>query len=59
MNHVKAIPRTILKAKQLPNNCGSVTHAGPGLCISAAIGPLRFVGVHGRCSKPPIFIRFD
>ena len=38
----------------LPIKGGRVTHAGPGLLYSAAMGPLLFVGVHGLWVMPPI-----
>jgi hypothetical protein len=39
----------------LPNNEGNDKAAGPGPWNSAAIGPLRFVGVHEPLC-PPIFL---
>lgn len=39
-----------------PKSDGKSTAFGAGVCISAAIGPRRTVGVHGLCSNPaPIF----
>lgn len=39
-----------------PRSGGKSTWFGAGVCISAAIGPRRTVGVHGLCSYPaPIF----
>ena len=41
-----------------PIRLGNVTQAGPGLEYSAAIGPRLFVGVHGCCWMPPMFLCF-
>lgn len=42
-----------------PRSDGKSTEFGAGVCISAAIGPRRTVGVHGRCSNPaPMFALF-
>ena len=40
------------KVKHSPIKLGSVTAAGPGVDVSAAICPRLTVGVQGRCSKP-------
>jgi hypothetical protein len=44
--------------KYSPIRLGNVTQAGPGLEYSAAIGPRRFVGVHGCCWMPPMLLLF-
>lgn len=38
--------------RYLPRSGGKSTEFGAGDFISAAIGPRRTVGVHGRCSNP-------